>query len=46
MASTSLSMKRRGEVCGPGGGVVRVEALGVQSVGAVLKLVLVYISIA
>ena len=32
------------EVCGPGGGAVWVEASGVQPVGAVLELVLVYIS--
>ena len=32
------------EVCGPGGGAVWVEALGVQPVGVALKLVLVYIS--
>jgi len=38
-------MKRRGEVCGPGGGAGWVEAAaGVQPVGAVLELVLVYIS--
>jgi len=32
------------ELCGPGGGVVRVEASGVRPVGAVLEFVLVYIS--
>jgi len=31
MVSISLSIKR-GEVCGPGGGAVWVEALGVRSV--------------
>jgi hypothetical protein len=32
MACINLSIKR-GEVCGPGGGAVRVEALGVRPVG-------------
>jgi len=45
MASTNLSIKRRGEVCGPGGGVVWVEA-GCPVCGAVFELVLVFISIA
>jgi hypothetical protein len=46
MAFTTFYKEEAEEVCGPGGGAARVEALGVRSVGAVFELVLVYISIA
>jgi hypothetical protein len=39
-----LVHEEEGEVCGPGGGAARVEALGVQPVGAVVEMVVVYIS--
>jgi len=43
-ASTTFYKDEAEKLCGQCGGAVRVEALGVRPVGAVLELVLVYIS--
>jgi hypothetical protein len=41
MAFTTFYKEEAEKLCGPGGGAARVEASGVQPVGAVLEMVVV-----